>query len=164
MNSRCISKYQRLRVSDISFIRTHTHETIVLDDDSSIEVATTPCNYGGLRHWLVCPRCGQRRKDLFCDRDGWACRICLDLVYRSQQENRGWKPWHQRAMAVIWQVDPTFNDSAAKLAMSPAFSVWPNRPKGMHHKTYATLFNQFQICHAKYQEELAKSLEHFAHY
>jgi hypothetical protein len=48
----------------------------------------TPCNYGGKRPWLVCPRgCGHRVAILYY-REGLACRHCRQLTYESRQESR----------------------------------------------------------------------------
>jgi len=52
----------------------------------SFDVDRTPCPYGGTRTWLVCPGCGSRRCVLYLSaRDGFLCRSCLDLTYRSSQ-------------------------------------------------------------------------------
>lgn len=57
----------------------------------SIEIERKRCNYGGWRFWFICPECEQRCRILYLtsiqDLD-FACRICHNLTYRSQQ----WKP------------------------------------------------------------------------
>jgi hypothetical protein len=49
------------------------------------ELACTPQPIGGFRWWLVCPLCEAPRGKLYCGaREGWGCRTCLQLRYRSQ--------------------------------------------------------------------------------
>ena len=47
----------------------------------------TPCNYGGGRRWLLCPRCFRRVAKLYRPPDEvlFACRLCHELTYRSTQ-------------------------------------------------------------------------------
>ncbi len=54
--------------------------------EERIRVASTPGTLGGRCWWLVCPRCGSRRRMLFRPAGAKvrACRACLRLVYRSQ--------------------------------------------------------------------------------
>ncbi len=55
----------------------------------TMEVVTTPCNYGGQRYWLNCPRCKGRVRVVYLvpDEISLACRTCLDLNYPSQRES-----------------------------------------------------------------------------
>ena len=50
-----------------------------------IEAQETPL--GTRRWWFVCPHCGKRRRALYCPlgRLYFACRVCHDLAYASQQ-------------------------------------------------------------------------------
>lgn len=47
----------------------------------------TPCNYGGLRPWFICMTCGRRVAKIYLGGKYFACRLCLDLTYRSCQES-----------------------------------------------------------------------------
>ncbi len=49
---------------------------------------TTPCYYGGYRWWFLCPSCQRRCRILYMPSDSriFACRICHNLTYSSQQE------------------------------------------------------------------------------
>lgn len=52
-----------------------------------LRVVSTPCHFGGNRHWLLCPEphCGRRVQSLFIDEHHTiACRKCLGLLYESQ--------------------------------------------------------------------------------
>ncbi len=53
----------------------------------AIAVVTTPCNYGGSRHWFLCPlpKCQRRCKKLYlCNEGVFIRRTCLDLAYTTQ--------------------------------------------------------------------------------
>ena len=64
------------------------------DFDYTIPLVTTPCNYGGLRYWFICPwyknkvYCGRRVGSLYKGSDYFACRHCNNLAYKVQNENR----------------------------------------------------------------------------
>ena len=63
--------------------------------DYEIRLATTPCNYGGVRYWFVCPlsvngsACGRRVGKLHLPPGGryFGCRHCYNLTYKCQQEH-----------------------------------------------------------------------------
>jgi hypothetical protein len=54
-------------------------------------VTSTP-QYGGVRYWFACPRCGMRRRVLYAypqlGRHRFACRRCHGLRYYSHRESR----------------------------------------------------------------------------
>ena len=55
-----------------------------------IGLTDTNPHFGGIRWWLVCPRCGRRAGKLYAtvgDRN-FACRVCRRLVYKSQYWKR----------------------------------------------------------------------------
>ncbi len=60
----------------------------------SIRVERTPCHYGGVRHWFLCPRCGRRARILYLANGArpadcvFGCRICLGLTYHKRQTGR----------------------------------------------------------------------------
>jgi len=50
-----------------------------------VRVTTSYPNFGGVRYWYVCPRCQRRSGKLYAlETDVLGCRVCLDLVYKSQ--------------------------------------------------------------------------------
>jgi hypothetical protein len=63
--------------------------------DYHVEIVTTPCNFGGVRRWFICPLvkngtpCGKRVGKLYLPPGGkyLGCRGCYDLTYRSCQEH-----------------------------------------------------------------------------
>ncbi len=48
----------------------------------------TPCNFGGRQWWLFCPVCSRRCRILYLPPSGYvfACRVCYNLTYESQQK------------------------------------------------------------------------------
>ncbi|UCH70808.1 MAG: hypothetical protein JSV29_02165 [Candidatus Bathyarchaeota archaeon] len=66
------------------------------DYDYKISLTTTPCNYGGVRYWFICPLsrngvyCGRRTGTLYIASGGnyFGCRHCYDLSYESRNESR----------------------------------------------------------------------------
>lgn len=66
------------------------------DADYFVSISTTPCHYGGLRYWFICPLsykgkpCGRRCRILYLA-DGskyLGCRECHQLTYESRQLHR----------------------------------------------------------------------------
>ena len=65
------------------------------DYDYVVHLDTTPCNYGWRRWWFLCPNCYRRCRVLYLPpgESIFACRICHNLCYESQQENRNALYW-----------------------------------------------------------------------
>lgn len=71
------------------------HRSLGLCDQrlASFVLTSTPCHFGGERFWLICTairggsRCGRRVGILYLVNDEYACRVCHDLAYMSQQRN-----------------------------------------------------------------------------
>ncbi len=65
------------------------------DLDYKIELVTTPCHFGGVKYWFVCPLvangryCGRRVAKLYLPggQTYFGCRHCYNLTYRSCQEH-----------------------------------------------------------------------------
>lgn len=62
--------------------------------DYVVQLVTTPCQFGGIRYWFVCPLsvndkyCGKRVGVLYKAGDYFGCRHCYNLTYHSNNENR----------------------------------------------------------------------------
>lgn len=56
----------------------------------SIQINTTPCNYGNHRYWFLCPGqdCGKRVAKLYLVNSQFHCRHCHKLNYLIQQCNK----------------------------------------------------------------------------
>ena len=66
------------------------------DYNYKIGLTTTPCFFGGVRYWFICPlckngmHCGRRVGTLYLASGGnhFGCRHCYDLSYASSNESR----------------------------------------------------------------------------
>ncbi len=100
-----------------------------------VELDWTPCNFGGERPWFVCPgvvngvACGRRVAVLYGPGHYFLCRHCYDLSYQSQRDNKIYRALH-RAQKIRERLGGSAN------MMEP----FPEKPKGMHWKTYERLF------------------------
>lgn len=65
----------------------YTHES--RDVRYKTYLTTTPCNYGGVRYWFVCPGCNKRVAVVYSHEcDIFRCRHCVGLKYSSQSADR----------------------------------------------------------------------------
>jgi hypothetical protein len=96
-----------------------------------VELAWTPCNFGGERPWFICPgaSCGRRVAVFYGPGRYFLCRHCYDLSYQSQRENGIYRALH-RAQDIRRRLGGSAN------MMEP----FPEKPKGMHWKTYERLW------------------------
>ena len=70
------------------------------DYNYDVKLETTPCNYGGRRHWFICPLtvdgvgCGRRVATLYLPPNAryFGCRHCYKLFYNSSNESRSLRP------------------------------------------------------------------------
>ena len=93
----------------------------------NIPVVTTACNYGGVRHWFLCPlpKCSRRSKKLYlCSQKVFVCRKCLNVAYSTQNRSR-----LDRIIDKKW-------DLIRKLGGDSDFV---QKPPGMHNKTFTRI-------------------------
>ncbi len=93
----------------------------------------TVCNIGGERPWFVCPRATFRRRVAILYGRGkyFLCRHCYDLSYQSQRKDK-----KDRALRRAQKIRQRLGGSANML------EPLPERPKGMHHDTYMSLWQE----------------------
>jgi hypothetical protein len=101
------------------------------DVHEPISLEWTACTFGGKRPWFICPGagCGRRVAILYGEGRYFLCRHCYDLSYESQRENEMHRAL-RRAQAIREKLGGSAN-------MTKPF---PEKPKGMHWKTYERLF------------------------
>lgn len=99
--------------------------------EENISVVWTPCHLGGKRSWWLCPNCGKRVAILYLRMNGYRCRTCNDLVYKSSQESRFDR--HLRKKFKLCD----------KLGIGPVETPL-FKPKHMHQKTFDRLCWQHQ--------------------
>jgi hypothetical protein len=105
--------------------------------DYYMGIDKTPCNYGGYRYWFVCD-CGKRTSKLYLRHYYFMCRCCHHLTYKSQQESGNKLDEHTRRAEQIRKRLGS-NERGFMDVMTP------DKPKGMHWKTYEKLKMQLWI-------------------
>ncbi|SRR5258708_4963684 len=113
-----------------------------------VPVASTPCNYGGVRWWFCCPDCRKRIAVIYILGRTCSCRRCNYLVYRSQRERVG-----ERARDRAQKIRVRLGGSANLLERFPA------KPKWMHWRTYQDLETKALEDQARNLESLRSMLE-----
>lgn len=93
-----------------------------------VPILTTECNFGGVRYWFGCPRCGRRVAVLYLRARGFACRGCNRITYASQSGDEIDRTWRtqaklERLLGEHWR-----------------------RPKGMHSRTYDRIVQRIIDC------------------
>ena len=70
----------------IYYTTTDRHTEEKKDFDYRILLTTTPCNFGGVRYWFLCPNqnCRKRVGRLYFGQKLFLCRQCLNLSYESR--------------------------------------------------------------------------------
>jgi hypothetical protein len=92
-----------------------------------IDLTSTPCPYGGRQRWFMCPNvaCGRRVAKLYLRGGYFRCRACHRLAYASQREAR------------CYQAMNRAHKIQERLGGRPGFAYpFPQKPKGMHWRTY----------------------------
>lgn len=93
-----------------------------------LAVENCPRPFGGAQAYFFCPKCGDRRTELFFYREWFLCRVCHRLPYQSQRL-RGYERLLRRAR----------KSEAALRGISENDCIGmdaPPRPKGMRRRTY----------------------------
>jgi hypothetical protein len=106
------------------------------DVTQSVALDWTPCRYGGVRPWFLCPRCSRRVAVLAMDGHWFWCRHCYRLPYTSQQEGRIDR-LYRKARKIRDKVGASHNLME---------HVW-RKPKGMHWRTFERLCTQEREAH-----------------
>ena len=137
------------------------------DVEQLVYLTWTPCNLGGERPWFVCPGvvsgrycgrrvesgryCGRRVAILYSAGPYFLCRHCYDLTYQSRQASERLGPLHKAR-----RIRQRLNGSAN--LMEP----FPERPKGMHRRTYHRLLQDCTAAEMEYLHTSGECLEKLA--
>lgn len=111
----------------------------------------TPCNYGGKRIWLLCPHCSRRVSCIYGAGTYFLCRHCYDLNHQSQHED-----YFDRQLTKAQGIRKKLGGSRS-LA-----EPFPEKPKGMHWKTFGRLRCQAMSSEQSYLQKIEKYLESFS--
>lgn len=115
-----------------------------------VQLSWSPCNYGGLRAWFVCPAsgCGRRVAKLYLGGSGsFACRHCNHLVYSCQRETVA-----DRALRLTRSIREELGWKQSLLDHNVL------KPKGMHWETYRRLRTKHDALVTDYLVGAAKRL------
>jgi len=102
--------------------------------EQRVPITWTACHLGGRRAWFRCSvysggrYCGRRVALLYGAGELFACRRCYGLAYASQQESA-----HHRGLGKAQKIRMRLGGSPNML------EEFPDRPKGMHWRTYDRL-------------------------
>lgn len=104
--------------------------------DYLVNVTSTPCNLGGKRYWWICPNvhCGRRCRVLYGGKY-FVCWKCAGAYYASQR-NKDLLTRIDNELATIRRRLKASKPSATTTAL-------PDRPKGMHFRTYMRLSKRY---------------------
>jgi len=65
------------------------------DFEYKVNLVATPCKYGGVRHWFICPLsiggCGRQVAVLYKGNDYFGCFRCFNLTYKSRNQSGPFK-------------------------------------------------------------------------
>jgi hypothetical protein len=112
--------------------------------DYRVRLEATPCHYGGLRWWWVCPVSGRRTAKLYLPPGAtiFAARKAYRLAYRSQREATIDRT-HARQARLYRRLGGDY----CHYEQPP-----PPRPKGMHRSTYERLKAELYAAMAAHEE------------
>ncbi len=108
--------------------------------EQRVPIIWTECHLGGRRAWFRCTvhcrgrYCGRRVALLYGAGELFACRRCYGLAYASQQEST-----HHRGLGKAQKIRMQLGGSANML------DEFPDKPKGMHWRTYDRLHRAHDI-------------------
>ena len=128
------------------------------DISELVQLDWTPCNYGGRRAWFLCPgvekdgRCNRRVAKLYLRGRYFLCRHCHGLAYASQKV-----AVVDRHLTRAQKIRMRLGGSANMLER------FPNRPNGMHWKTYWKLWDKEDCENAAHLGIMRKSLDRMAY-
>jgi hypothetical protein len=99
--------------------------------DYKVYLTSTRCNFGGVRWWWLCPLSGRRVAKLYLPPGAtvFAARKAYGLPYRSQRES-GIDTTHARQARLSRKLGANYDYFERYV---------PERPKGMHKRTYYRL-------------------------
>ena len=118
--------------------------------DQRISITWTDCHFGGRRPWCLCPCCGRCAGLLYSVSSLFSCRQCNGLAYRSQRA----LPRH-RAISRARKIRRRLGGSASVM------DEFPERPKGMHMKTYNRLRRSYERFDGEFSSGCDRVIERF---
>ena len=113
--------------------------------DQTVRLETTPCRFGGVRWWWVCPASGRRCATLYLPNGGELFlsrgRGAYPLAYASQNEGPMDRS-HGRLRRMHRRLGDTYTYFEQPL---------PRRPKWMRHRTYNRLWADWEAAMERHE-------------
>ena len=117
-----------------------------------VRVSWTKVHLGGERPWLHCPHCQRRVAKLYRGLAGYFCRACIgNPPYATQLLSAGGRA-HFKACKLC-----LFLDGEAQLSRP-----FPERPRGMHWRTYRRLKGEGMMLEAGLSKRMGKRFPDYA--
>lgn len=116
--------------------------------EQDIMFTWTRCHFGGKRIWLVCPFCSRRCAVVYSCGKYFACRICGEIVYRTQSESR-----RERLFSKAEKLRKKIGAKAGAANPLPIF-----KPKHMHYKTWMRIRLQIELLESRGFADLDRML------
>jgi hypothetical protein len=117
-----------------------TGETDWTDVREVVLLEWTPCHYGGERIWCRCPGCGSRCAVLYSMHGRFLCVPCNKLAYSTTRADR------------LYRLNERGEKITDRLGVEREWVLqWlvaPEKPKGMHWRTYDRLRREWEAIHA----------------
>ena len=112
-----------------------------------IRLSHTRPHLGGRRWWMHCPHNGTRIQNLFMPAGGdvFACRKAWGIAYRSQRQTK-----RDNLFERLFRLQ-------RRLGCEEGWEMPIRRPKGMHHRTYARLEEEYWQLDAQCAVELMRA-------
>lgn len=101
-----------------------------------VQIAFTPCFYGGQRPWFLCPICHQRAGVLLLTSKVFVCRKCGNYCYQTQMEQP-----HGRS---IIRTQRLLHKVGGHAPLDE-----PPKPKGMHWNTYYKIMTRVEEAYGR---------------
>lgn len=129
----------------LKFIYTQTdNDTGKKEDfDYKVHLTSTPCYFGGLRYWFICPLtvngkpCGRRVGTLYKNGNYFGCRHCYDLTYSSKNESRSLKRYPAFDILNLYQKIEDLEDKIKH----PYYAKRPTKKQRKLEKIYQKILN-----------------------
>lgn len=114
-----------------------------------VRLSYTVPNYGGKRWWMHCPATGERVGKLFCPAGAelFASRKAYRIGYRSQRVTK-----RDAVFERLFKLQK-------RLGCEQGWGNWITRPKGMHHRTFERLADEYEYLDALCGAEMMATLK-----
>ena len=107
--------------------------------EQDIRFTWTRCNFGGKRIWFLCPCCSRRCAVVYTYEKYFACRLCSNIAYQTQNET-----WQDRLFSQANRLRKRIGARPGAANPLPIF-----KPKNMHQKTWDQIRWQIKLLESR---------------